>query len=256
MAELGEVRRAFQAIRPRLVFHLAGEVSGARAADLVLPTLRSNLLGTVNVLLESVAAGCARIVCLGSLQEPDESRFPTPNSPYAAAKFAASSYVRMFAELYCAPAVVGRPYMVYGPGQLDFTKLVPHVLARLLKGDPAELSNGLQAFDWVYVDDVVNALIRLAEAPVAAGPPVGIGTGRLTPVRDVAFAIADRLGARALVRLGVIEDRRLEQTRCADVEDTARRIGWRAAMSLEEGLGHTIEWYREYFRAHNRGGGG
>ena len=54
------------------------------------------------------------------------------------------------------------------------------------------------------------------------------------------------------LRLGAIEDRRLEQTRCADVEETARRIGWRAAVSLDEGLDRTIEWYRAYFRA--RGG--
>jgi len=142
--------------------------------------------------------------------------------------------------------------MAYGPGQLDFAKLVPCVVSRLLNGQAAELSSGLQAFDWVYIDDVVSALICLAQAPALRGLTVGIGTGRLTSVRDVALAIADRIGSRAGLRLGAIEDRRLEQTRCADVEETARRIGWRAAVSLDEGLDRTIEWYRAYFRA--RGG--
>jgi nucleoside-diphosphate-sugar epimerase len=249
VADLGQVRREFKTIRPEVVFHLAGRVSGSRDRDLVLPTLTDNLLSTVNVLLEATAAGCSRIVCLGSLQEPDESAFPIPNSPYAASKLAASSYVRMFAELYTAPAVVARPYMVYGPGQLDFAKLVPCVVSRLLNGQAAELSSGLQAFDWVYIDDVASALVCLAQAPAVRGLTVGIGTGRLTSVRDVALAIADRIGSRAGLRLDAIEDRRLEQTRCADVEETARRIGWRAAVSLDEGLDRTIEWYRAYFRA-------
>jgi nucleoside-diphosphate-sugar epimerase len=249
VADLGQVRREFKAFRPEVVFHLAGRVSGSRDMDLVLPTLTDNLLSTVNVLLEAADAGCSRIVCLGSLQEPDDSAFPTPNSPYAASKLAASSYVRMFAELYAVPAVVGRPYMVYGPGQLDFAKLVPCVVSRLLNGQVVELSSGLQVFDWVYIDDVVSALICLAQAPAVRGLTVGIGTGRLTSVRDVALAIADRIGARAGLRFGAIEDRRLEKTRCADVEETAHRIGWRAAVSLPDGLERTVEWYRAYFRA-------
>jgi UDP-glucose 4-epimerase len=248
VADLSQVRAEFRAIRPELVFHLAGKVSGARDMELVLPTLTDNLVSTVNVLIEGTAAHCSRIVCLGSLQEPDESPFPTPNSPYAASKLAASGYVRMFAELYATPAVVGRPYMAYGPGQLDFTKLVPWVVSRLLKGETAELSSGQQAFDWVYVEDVVRALVRLARAPGVQGLTVGIGTGRLTSVRDVALAIADRLGAREGLRFGAREDRRLEPTRCADVDETARRIGWRAMVSLPEGLARTVDWYREYSR--------
>ena len=82
---------------------------GSRALELVVPTLHDNLVGAVNVLVAAAEVGNVRVVGMGSLQEPDE---PTgaglPSSPYAASKYAASAYARMFAELYSLPATVAR----------------------------------------------------------------------------------------------------------------------------------------------------
>jgi nucleoside-diphosphate-sugar epimerase len=117
---------------------------------------------------------------------------------------------------------------------MDLTKLVPHILSRLLRGEPAELSSGRAEFDWVYVDDVADALVALAASDAGAARNVDIGCGVLTSVRDVALGLARRLGATALLKLGAIGDRRGELTRCADVEETAKLIGWRARIGLDE----------------------
>jgi UDP-glucose 4-epimerase len=249
VTDVGQVREAFRIAQPEVVFHLAGKVSNSRALDLVMPTLATNLLGTVHVLLAAAQrVPPARVVCLGSLHEPDQVLPPVPPTPYAAAKFAANAYARMFAEIFSVPATIARPLMVYGPGQLDFAKLVPYLLQRLLGGKPAEMSSGKQGFDWVYVDDVVEALLAVGERSDLAGRTIDVGTGVLTRVADIAVGIARRVGsATDALRMGVLPDRGLEPTRVADVEAAARATGWRARVTVEEGLDRTVEWYRRYF---------
>ena len=246
VADLRQVSDAMRACRPQVVYHLAAIVSGSRGMDLVIPTLMTNLVGTVNVLLTAAELNCSRVVCLGSLQEPDEESRVAPSSPYAAAKFSATAYARMFTEVFSLSVGIGRPFMAYGPGQMDLTKLVPYVTSQLLRGGVAELSSGRQSFDWVYVDDVVDALLAIGSRTDVSGTTIDIGCGVLTTVREVAEGIGQRLGAAGAIRLGTLADRRLEPTRCADVEATARLINWRARVSLEEGLDRTVEWYRKH----------
>lgn len=249
VSERQSVGELVRRIRPAVVFHLAGRVTGSRNLDLVLPNLFDNLVGTVNLLLAAHEAQAARVLCLGSLQEPDTELQGVPNSPYSASKYSASAYARMFAHVYGLPVTIVRPFMVYGPGQMDFSKLVPYVLSRLLRGEVAELSSGQQAFDWVYVDDVGEALIAAAVTDGMSGLTIDVGTGSLVSVAEIARSLAERLQTPQLLRLGAIPDRKLEPTRVADVQLTEARIGWRARTSITEGLDRALTWYRAYFAA-------
>jgi nucleoside-diphosphate-sugar epimerase len=245
VTDRAQTRRVFGAARPQVVFHLAARVVGSRALELVLPTFNDNLVGTVNVLHAAVEEGQPRVLCLGSLHEPDQEIAGVPPTPYAAAKFAAGSYARMFAELYSLRVSIARPFMVYGAGQTDYTKLVPYVASRLLRGEVAQLSSGAQGFDWVYVDDAVTALREVAERAPGHGETIDVGRGELTSVGDVARGIARRLSAEPLLAFGAIPDRGLEPTRVADVDKTFRVCGWRARLGVDAGLDLAVEWYRD-----------
>jgi UDP-glucose 4-epimerase len=230
--------------KPDTIFHLASHVSGSRALDAVLPTLQANLLSTVNVLLAAAEVGCRRVVLAGSLEEPDgDSGEPVPVSPYAAAKFAAGAYGRMFSSLYDLPVATLRIFMVYGPGQWDETKLVPYVITSLLRDDPPRLSSGSRPVDWVYVDDVVDALVAAAGADGAAGATADVGSGVLTPVRKVVEAIADLIPSAAAPEFGAFPDRPNERIRVADLERARSLLGWTPSTPLEQGLAATVEWY-------------
>jgi nucleoside-diphosphate-sugar epimerase len=248
-ADLGDaaaVRALIAEAKPEIVFHLAGFVSGDRSLGAVLPALQSNLVGTVHLLTALAEAGCRRVVVAGSMEEPEESdELAAPRSPYAAAKSGAAAYARMFHALYGLPVVIARIFMVYGPGQRDLRKLVPYVTLSLLRGEAPELSSGSRLVDWVYVDDVVDGLLAAAQADGAVGGTFDIGSGAFRSVRDVALQLAEIIDPGAPLAFGDLPDRPLEAVRLANVSETLERLGWAAAVSLEDGLARTAAWYGE-----------
>jgi nucleoside-diphosphate-sugar epimerase len=247
-----EVRRIVETVRPDYIFHLASCVAGSRALELVLPTLQGNLLAAVNVLTAATQVGCERLVLTGSMEEPQpDGNWPIPCSPYAAAKFAASAYGRMFHSLYRTPAVMLRLFMVYGPGQQDLKKLVPYVTLSLLEGRAPDLSSGQRRVDWIYVDDVVEAFVATALADGVNGETFDIGSGHLETVRTVVEKLARAVDSATQPNFGVVPDRPMEQEQVADITPGALRLGWQPRMGLEEGLRRTVEWYR-MFAAHKR----
>ena len=140
----------------------------------------------------------------------------------------------------------------YGPRQRR-DKVVPYVVSALLRGESARLSSGAQAADWIYVDDVIDALLAAAVAPGAVGEELDIGTGTLTTVREVVRKIAEITKTDVQPQFGVLPDRPLEHVRVADVERAAHILGWRATTSLDSGLERTIVWHRQQL---DRGKGG
>lgn len=230
-------------IKPDVVFHLASLVTGVRERDFVLPMLRVNLMGTVHLLDAATEANCKRVVLSGSLVEADDGR-EGPSSPYAAAKEASSMYARMYHALYDTPVVVLRLGMVYGPAQEDRQKLVPYVTTSLLEGKTPALSSGHHRLDWIYIADVVEALLRGATAPDLEGEVIDVGTGTQHSVRDVVDQIAEVVGAEVEPAYGARPERDLERTFIADIDRTFTLLEWKAQTSLSDGLRRTVEWYR------------
>lgn len=238
------VSRLVGRLRPDMVVHLSSLVTGRRERSLVLAAFDANLRSTVHLLDAAATAGVARFVQLGSMEEPSLDGPPAPPaSPYQAAKVAATSYCRMYAELYGLDVVIARVFMVYGAGRQDGRKLIPHVIRSLLANAPPRLSSGCRRVDWIYVDDVINGLVRLLPASGVAGRVVDIGSGRMVAVRDVVEQIYRRLGHDEPPPFGTLPDRPGEPEAAADLRATKALLGWRPAVNLEEGLTRTIDWF-------------
>lgn len=246
LADDAVVRRLLDEVSPDLVIHLAGLSAAARGAELVLPMLQANLVGAVNLLLAAQERD-VRLLFAGSVEEPrPEATWPVPSSPYAAAKFAAGAYARMFQALYGTQAAWLRLCMVYGPGQPDVRKLVPYVTLALLRGEAPELSSGVRPVDWIYIDDVVDAFLAAAVVPELGVQPLDIGSGRLVTVRAVVGALVRIVNTGIAPRFGAIPERSMEQAQMADVATTTERLGWAPRTPLELGLRKTVEWYQRH----------
>ena len=252
LGDADEVARTLGRIRPDVVYHLAGYVTGSRELDAVLPSLRDNLVSAVNVLVAAARIGCS-VVLAGSQEEPEPAaEDPVPASPYAAAKLAVGSFARMLHALHGLQVVNLRIFMVYGPGQHDRTKLVPYVITSLLRAAPPKLSSGARPVDWVYVDDVVDAFVSACSRSDLAGASLDIGTGELVTIRAIVERIAETVGTGVQPDFGALPERPLEIVRAADVERTKDILGWQPRTTLTEGLRSTVDWYRAQLEREER----
>jgi len=243
--DIAAVRQVLKSVQPDIVFHLASHVAGARDLDIVLPTFYGNLASTVLLLIATAELGCGRVVLANSSEEPqtlDSTAFAC--SPYAAAKWASSVYGRMFYELFQLPVVMSRIFMTYGPNQRDAQKLVPFVVRHFLRGETPKLSSGLRRADWIYVDDVVEGLLRAATIQGIEGRAFDLGSGSLVSVREIVEQIAEIMGASVEPAFGVLPDRPFEQERPADTTFLFSKLGYQPSTSLKDGLETTIAWYQ------------
>lgn len=249
LADASATRELVARIKPDYIVHLASHVVGGRDLVNVEPSVRDTLQSTINLLTAATEFSCKRIVLAGSLEEPDEGDLQStvPSSPYAASKLSARLFARMFHSLYKTPVVTTRIFMVYGPGQRDLRKLVPYVAVSLLSGKSPKLSSGVRPVDWVYIDDVSEGLVRCLTAPGLEGKTVDLGSGQLTPVRDVAHQLSKLVGSDVQPLMGQLPDRPMEQVRTAHINRTAELLGFAPSTSLEDGLKRTVDWYAREF---------
>ena len=249
LTEISVVRNIVAAIRPDVVFHLAGYPVGDRGLDHIIPSFRNNLMSTVNLLTSASEVGCRRVVTAGSLEEPEpEKSQVVPSSPYAAAKWAESVYARMFHRLYQLPVVILHISMVYGPAQYDQRKLVPYVIVSLLRGEAPRLTSGKRRIDWIYVGDVVEALITAEKVAHIEGSTIDAGSGNLLSIQGIVELLVRLINPKINPQFGVLPDRPFEQERVANIAQSYALTGWKPTTSLEDGLKKTVDWYEQQLK--------
>ena len=249
MEDIEVVQNLFHTIKPDVVFHLSGMVTGAAGAELVLPTFNSLLVSTINILTVAAKTGCDRVILIASLEEPEPGQNEaTPISPYAAAKWASSAYSRMFHQLYQTPVVLVRPFMTYGPGQ-NVQKIIPSVTLSLLQGEAPLLASGQRQVDWIYIDDVISGMLAAAQVPHVEGCTFDLGSGALVSIRSVVQQLTNLANPQIEPLFGALPDRPVEKVRVANTAYTYEKLGWQPVISLETGLEHTVNWYRQQLPA-------
>jgi nucleoside-diphosphate-sugar epimerase len=155
----------------------------------------------------------------------------------------------MFHQLFQSPVVMPRIFMTYGPKQKDLQKLVPFVIGRLLRGEVPMLSSGRRRADWIYVDDVVEGLLRAAVVPGIEGCAFDLGSGSLVSVREIVEQIVEIVGGSVEPAFNKLPDRPFEQERAADTTFLWNKLGYQPQTALKQGLEATASWYREQLGA-------
>jgi nucleoside-diphosphate-sugar epimerase len=243
LADADTVGNVVGLVRPAVIYHLGSAVTGARDMSTVPKTFRHNLVSSVNLLMAAAESGKARFIYTGSMEEGPTDVASTPCSPYAAAKQASVGYLRMFHALYGVPAVHLRLAMVYGPAQRDLSKLVPYVTLELLRRRSPRIGSGSRLVDWVFVGDVVDALLASGVKPGIEGESIDIGCGELQSVRSVVEHLNAIVDPEVVPNFGAVDDRPLEAEYVADVARTQQILDWRPMVPLNEGLRRTARWY-------------
>jgi nucleoside-diphosphate-sugar epimerase len=258
LVDAAAVRQAVARSGAGAVFHLAAHGAYESQSD-ARRILETNVLGSYNVLEASAAAGVAVVVNAGSSSEYGLKSEPMreaerlePNSVYAVAKAAQTHLASLVARRGSTAVVTFRLFSVYGPWEQP-TRLMPTVIRRARAGLPLEMVSPDTAHDFVYVDDVLDAMVDVGRLRAVSGEVFNLGSGVQSTLRDVVAAVQAAVGDRSEVRWGAMPARRWDTDRWqADVTKAREVLGWSPRHSLREGVARMAAWMATATHEHAR----
>lgn len=241
------------------VFHLGAQAIVGAANRSPLSTFETNIRGTY-FLMEAcrVTKSMQRIVVASSDKAygtHENLPYTEDNAlnglfPYDASKVCTDVIARSYAHAYNVPVAVTRFANVYGPGDMNLSRIVPGTILSVLKDEaPIIRSDGTPIREFVYVDDVARGYLLLAEKIAEAkGEAFNFGTGEQVQMLDLVeriIRLADKsLEPKVMLQTKIACEIDAQYLSAAKVE---ARFGWKAEINLDEGLRRTIEWYRENY---------
>lgn len=253
IADLDALREA--CLGADCVIHLAAQTSVPRSVKDPIETNLINVNGTLNVLVAARDADVKRVVFASScavygktaVLPIRENAELGPISPYGLSKQIGEAYGRVFQDLYGVEFVALRYFNVFGPRQdpgSPYSGVLSLLNAALLSAtQPTIYGDGEQSRDFVFVENVVDAILLAAESKTAPGLAINIGTGNRYTLNQT-LALLEKITGRlarakhAEPREGDIRDSQ------ADISLAKEAIGFHPRISFEEGLKRTWEWFR------------
>ena len=251
-----EVQSVVAELRPDIVFHLAAQISVSISAREPKLDADVNIGGALNLLegIRTVAGKTVKIVYITSggtaygdpdMVPADESTPVRPLSPYGASKLAVETYLPIYEKLCGLNYSIIRLANVYGPRQDPHGEAgVVAIFAKaMLARKPLTIfGDGNDERDYIYVQDVVDAIARAAEGTLPG--PFNVGTGIGTITNRIFEVVAENCGHSEAANHG--PDRLGDVNRISlDPSKAKRELGWESQVSLEDGLKTTVDWFKQ-----------
>lgn len=238
------------------VYHLAARVSVPESVLYPKDYNDTNVGGTVALMQAMRDAGVRRVVLASSgavygeqTEQPvSETCIPSPASPYAVSKLAAEYYVHTIGALWGIETVALRIFNAYGPGQpfrASHPPVVPAIVRQALSGGSIIVhGSGKQTRDFVFVDDVVVALIASATAPNINRLTINVGSGIGTSISALVTTVGRALG-KELTPLHVTAESGGVSRLCADLSRARERLNYAPRVTLDEGVRQVIRAFEQ-----------
>ena len=273
LADKGAVEQLFATERPQRVVHLAAQAGVRYSLENPHAYVNSNVVGTLHILEGCRHHGVKHLVYASTssvygantaLPFSVHQNVDHPVSLYAATKKSNELMAHTYAHLYGLPVSGLRFFTVYGPwGRPDMALFL--FTRKILAGEPIDVfNNGHHARDFTYIDDIVEGVVRVADKiatpnaawngdapdPATSSAPYRLyNIGNNTPVELMVFigCIEKALGKTAKMNFLPLQAGDVPKT-YANIDTLAEDVGFRPKTSIEEGVGHFVEWYRAYYK--------
>jgi CDP-glucose 4,6-dehydratase len=257
-ADFSLVYKILRREKPEIIFHLAAEALVGRCLSHPRRAFRSNITGTWTLLeacrqygqLEAIICASSDKAYGRSKDLPYRETFALAGEhPYDVSKSCADLIARTYFHTFNLPVAVVRSGNIFGPGDFNFSRLVPDCIRAAIRGQTFKIrSNGRFTRDYVYIEDAATGYLKLAEQlreKNLAGEAFNFSLEQPVSVLEL---------VQKIYRLsGKIPKYQIRQTACFEIPHqylSARKarqiLGWRPLMTLDGGLKITIDWYRKY----------
>ncbi len=246
------VDSVIQDCAPEIIFHLAGVRNRGLDRSAFDNAIEVNLVGTLNVLFASIGSPkLERVVVLGSGEEYGRNSSPfletmreMPISAYSFSKQCSTHLAQLMYAGFDVPVVILRPSIVYGPFQKN-DMFLPALIQCLLRGETFRMTSGEQTRDYIYVMDLVNALLSAGMRSAVDGEIINVGSGDAVKIIHLAERIESMLGVTQLVQRGALDYRVSEPIDYSfDIKKAQLLLDWMPRTSLENGLRKTVEYFK------------
>lgn len=237
-----------------IIVHLAANTGVGPSVEDPRSDCYANVIGTLNYLEAARYNEVRRFVFAssgaptGEVDPPIHEELPPhPVSPYGASKLAGEGYCSAYSRSFGIDTVALRFGNVYGPGSVHKSSVIAKFIHRAMDGQPLEIyGDGTQTRDFIYIDDLIEAIILAAMHPGIGGETFQIATNRETTVGEMTEQLAETLEAKGIRGTCVVN----AKTRVGDVKrnfsDTTKAkkmLGWQPTMNLKDGLQKTVEYF-------------
>ncbi len=257
IVEPGLVERAVNEYAVDTIFHLAAQAIVTVANANPVSTFESNIVGTWQVLEAARRSPSVTRAVVASSDKAYGNQAILPYTedtelagifPYDASKVCTDVLARSYATAFGLPVAVTRCANIYGPGDLNWNRLIPGTIRSVLDGeDPLIRSDGTLERDYLYLGDAVEGYLALADhLPDVSGEAFNFGTELPVSVLSVVEKIITAVGDANVkpqvlgVATNEIDKQSLASAKAADM------LGWTPNVDLDEGLRRSVDWYRAH----------
>ncbi|MFZ5955060.1 MAG: SDR family NAD(P)-dependent oxidoreductase [Nanoarchaeota archaeon] len=233
-----------------IIFHLGALVSVSDSYEKPFDFFETNSLGTFNLLNASKMKKLKKIIITSSAEVYGnanglvDEEFPLhANSPYAASKVSAEKFAESFYFSYCLPVSIVRLFNVFGPRQ-SLKPIIPSIISKSLKDEKINIVNLYAKRDFIFVKDVIDAFLKIAESENSNGEVFNIGNAKVVSIKEI-LDIVERLMNKKIKNLEIKNTNENSEKLLICNNAKARKIlKWEPKTSLEEGLKECIDYYK------------
>ncbi|MBU2562391.1 MAG: GDP-mannose 4,6-dehydratase [Nanoarchaeota archaeon] len=239
-----------------IIFHLGAQPIVTTALINPIETLESNIMGTINLL--EAARNCSQITAIVVVSS-DKAYGPAKKmpyleterlegkAPYDVSKSCMDLISQMYARVFNLPITISRCANVFGPGDLNITRIIPGTIKSIIKNTPLQIrSDGRMIREYVYVKDAAEGYIQLAEKiHKTRGEAFNIASKNVLSVLEVVEKISQALGVP--IRREILNQAKYEiPIQHLDGFKLKQTLGWEPQTNFEEAIKETFEWYKKY----------
>ena len=251
ISDLSQLKQKISGLKFEYVVNCGGYVDHSGFFKGGEKIINSHFFGLMNIVSVVDRRVLKKLVNIGSSDEYGNVSAPQvellrerPISPYSLAKTSGSHFLQMLGHTEGFPATTLRLFLVYGPGQ-GSQRFLPQIITGCLNNKTFPVSEGNQVRDFCYVQDVVRAIFYCLNSTVCNGEVLNIGSGNPITIRQVVETVKHLLnGGQPLY--GEIPYRTDECLKLyPDISKAMNLLDWKPAVSLEQGLSRTIQWFKD-----------